>query len=87
MLVLTRKTNESIMITDEIEIMIVEVQGDHVKLGINAPRDISVNRKEVYELIKRENIEAAQSKVIDLDKLGKELLNLRNRKKSDGNQN
>ena len=85
MLVLTRKTNERIMITDEIEIMIVEVQGDHVKLGINAPRDISVNRKEVYELIKRENIEAAQSKVVDLDKLGKELLNLKNRKKSNGN--
>ncbi|MFH0925709.1 MAG: carbon storage regulator CsrA [bacterium] len=74
MLVLTRKTNESIIISDDIEIMVVEVQGDHVKLGINAPRDVSVNRKEVYELIKRENIEASKPKVIDLSELGKELL-------------
>ena len=70
MLVLSRKPNESIIIGDNIEIKIVEVKGDYVKLGITAPKSIPVHRKEVYEAIQRENIEAAQSKVSDIDKLG-----------------
>ncbi len=49
MLVLTRKTNQSIMIGDEIEITILSVSGDKVRIGIDAPRDISVFRREVYE--------------------------------------
>jgi len=59
MLVLTRRTNQSIMIGDDIEITIVEVKGDQVRLGITAPRHISVHRKEIYEQIKQENLQAA----------------------------
>ena len=59
MLVLSRKLEESIMIGDEIEIKVISVQGETVKLGITAPRTIPVHRKEVYEEIERENIRAA----------------------------
>ncbi|QAR32243.1 carbon storage regulator [Geovibrio thiophilus] len=59
MLVLSRKTNESIIIGENIEIRIVEVAGKSVKLGIDAPRDVSVHRKEIFEAIKEENIQAA----------------------------
>lgn len=51
MLVLTRKTNQSIMIGDEIEVSVLSVSGDKVRIGIDAPRDIAVFRKEVYEAI------------------------------------
>ena len=51
MLVLTRKTNQSIMIGDDIEISILSVTGDKVRIGIDAPRDVAVFRKEVYEVI------------------------------------
>ncbi len=51
MLVLTRKENESICIGPDIKIMVVEVRGDKVRLGIEAPRDISVHRQEVYDAI------------------------------------
>jgi len=61
MLVLTRKLNESIIIGDSIELTIVEVKGEQVKIGITAPRNISVHRKEVYEAIQRENIDASRS--------------------------
>jgi carbon storage regulator len=54
MLVLSRQKDESIIIGDDIEITIVDVRGDKVRLGINAPRSISVHRKEVYEAIQRE---------------------------------
>ena len=54
MLVLSRKKNESIMIDDRIVITIVEVRGDKVRLGIEAPRDVSVHRSEVFEAIRRE---------------------------------
>ena len=61
MLVLSRKKNESIRIGDDIEIVVVDIKGDQVKLGIKAPRDISVHRAEVYEEIQRENREAAKN--------------------------
>jgi carbon storage regulator len=59
MLVLSRQRDETIMIGDEIEITVVDIRGDKVRLGINAPTKIAVHRKEVYEAIKRENEQAA----------------------------
>ncbi len=59
MLVLTRKTKQSIKIGDDIEVTIVAIQGDQVKIGISAPQSIEVHRKEVYEAIQLENSEAA----------------------------
>ena len=54
MLVLSRQKDESIMIGDDVEITIVDVRGDKVRLGINAPRSISVHRKEIYLAIQKE---------------------------------
>jgi carbon storage regulator len=53
MLVLTRKKNESIVIRDDIVITVVDVRGDKVRLGIDAPKDVPVHRREVYEAIKK----------------------------------
>lgn len=53
MLVLSRKKNESIVINDNIVVMVVEVRGDKVRLGIEAPKEVTVHRSEVYEAIKR----------------------------------
>ena len=61
MLVLTRHINEKIIIGDSIEITVVDIQGDQVSLGIKAPREIPVHRKEIYEAIQAENRRAAQS--------------------------
>ncbi len=55
MLILTRKVNESIMIGDRIEVSVVDIRGDQVKIGIAAPRDVKVYRQEVYEAIQEEN--------------------------------
>lgn len=60
MLVLSRQRDETIMIGDEIEITVVDIRGDKVRLGISAPTRIAVHRKEVYESIKRENEQAAR---------------------------
>lgn len=59
MLVLTRKRDESIMIGDDVRIVVVDVQGDQVKLGIDAPRQIPVHREEIYREIQEENRRAA----------------------------
>ncbi len=53
MLVLSRKKNESIIIDDRIVITVVEIRGDKVRLGIEAPRDVPIHRSEVYEAIRR----------------------------------
>ena len=53
MLVLSRKKNESIIINDNITIVVVEIRGDKVRLGIEAPKEVPVHRREVYEAIKR----------------------------------
>ncbi len=66
MLVLSRQRDETIMIGDEIEITVVDIRGDKVRLGIQAPRTIQVHRKEVYEAIKAENAEACRVSVDDL---------------------
>ena len=55
MLVLSRKKDEKIVIGDSITLMVIEIRGDKVRLGIEAPRDVTVHREEVYEAIKREN--------------------------------
>ena len=66
MLVLTRQRDQSVMIGDQIEITIVDIRGDKVRLGIAAPRIVTVHRKEIYEEIKRENQAASQIQVGDI---------------------
>jgi carbon storage regulator len=68
MLVLTRKENESIFIGKNIEIKIIKTESGKVKIGIEAPKDVEINRKEVYEKIQNENKEAI-SKVTDFNKM------------------
>src|SRR5881398_2501789 len=71
MLVLSRQRDETIMIGDDIEITIVDIRGDKVRLGITAPATIPVHRKEVYDAIQRENRAAARVKMEDLGSLPK----------------
>lgn len=66
MLVLSRQRDESIMIGDNVQITIVDIRGDKVRLGIVAPNEIAVHRKEVYDAIQRENKRAAQVGAADL---------------------
>ena len=66
MLVLSRQRDQTIMIGDDIEITVVDIRGDKVRLGINAPSEVPVHRKEVYEAIKRENRAAAGVKPEDI---------------------
>lgn len=73
MLVLSRKREECIVIGDDIEITVVEVRGDTVKLGVTAPKSVAVYRKEIYEAIQRENIAAARSAGKDLTSIAKAL--------------
>jgi carbon storage regulator len=72
MLVLTRKPDQSIMVGNEIEITVLEVRGEQVRLGIRAPRNVTVHRKEVFEQIKQENqnaITASTDSLPDLNSL------------------
>lgn len=62
MLVLARRLNESIMIGDDIEVVVIDIKGDQVKLGIRAPKRVAVHRKEIYDEIKKENIAAKDSR-------------------------
>jgi carbon storage regulator len=59
MLVLTRKAGESVVIGDEVVVRVLEVRGDVVRVGIDAPRDVQVHRQEVYEAVREANIAAA----------------------------
>ena len=61
MLALSRKKDEAVIINDDIEITIIEIKGDQVKIGISAPKSVPINRKEVYMQIQNANKEAAQS--------------------------
>jgi len=61
MLILSRKTNEKIMIGDDISISIIEIRGDQVRVGVDAPKAVKVFRQEVFDAIKAENKAAAQS--------------------------
>ena len=71
MLVLSRQRDESIMIGDNIVVTIVDIRGDKVRLGINAPTEIPVHRQEVYEAIQRENVRASRIEPKDTRSLGK----------------
>src|SRR5262245_15111110 len=71
MLVLSRQRDESIIIGDNIVITIVDIRGDKVRLGINAPTEIPVHRQEVYEAIQRENLRAGRLQPKDVRNIGK----------------
>jgi len=70
MLILARKENESIMIGDDIEITILNIKGDHAKIGIKAPINVKVYRKEIFEEIQASNIQASKIKPDDLKNVG-----------------
>lgn len=65
MLVLTRKENESIMIGNDIEVKVLDLKDNQVKLGIVAPRSVAVHRREVYLAIQAENAQAAATESLD----------------------
>lgn len=68
MLILTRKCDESIIIGNNIQIKVLKIQGNQVHIGIDAPKDISVYRLEIYEQIRKENVKAVQT-AFDAEKL------------------
>jgi carbon storage regulator len=69
MLILTRKSGEGIRIGDSIVLRIIEIRGNQVRLGVEAPKNISVHREEIYELIQEQNTLAAQSSPVDPEEL------------------
>ncbi len=66
MLVLTRKVNQAIVIGEGIEVVVLEVRGEQVRIGIRAPRDVTVHRKEIFEQIAEVNRGAADVRIEDL---------------------
>ena len=70
MLALARKINQSIMIGSDIEITLLEIKGDQVKIGINAPKSVPIYRKEIYMQIQEENKKASEGE-IDVEVLNK----------------
>ena len=70
MLVLTRKPDQSIMVGSDIEITVLEVRGEQVRLGIRAPRTVTVHRKEIFEQIRLENQNAISTPLDALNELG-----------------
>ena len=73
MLVLTRKSGESINLGDDITITIVEIKGNSVRLGIKAPADLKIYRKELYEKIKQENLLSSNLFIDEFEKINKVL--------------
>ncbi len=71
MLVLSRHRDQSIIIGDNIVVTVVDIRGDKVRLGIDAPSEIPVHRREVYEAIRRENLRASQLDPKDTKQLGR----------------
>lgn len=68
MLILTRKLGERITIGDDITIDLLEIKGSQVKLGIKAPESVSIHRQEIYERIRRENLESSKVNESDLSR-------------------
>lgn len=66
MLVLSRKKNESIVINNDITVVVVEIRGDKVRLGVEAPKEVPVHRREVYDAIKRSQGEAVGSDDVEV---------------------
>ncbi|NOR41650.1 MAG: carbon storage regulator CsrA [Gammaproteobacteria bacterium] len=60
MLILTRKTGETLMVGDDVTVTVLDVRGNQVRIGINAPREVAVHREEIYERIKQEGVRAAK---------------------------
>ncbi|MCG3197887.1 MAG: carbon storage regulator CsrA [Candidatus Omnitrophica bacterium] len=73
MLVLSRKKDEVIVVGDDIEITVVDIRGDQVKIGVSAPRSVSIHRKEVFDAIRNENREAAKSAAGEVGRLAEAL--------------
>jgi carbon storage regulator len=73
MLVLTRKLGESISIDDDVKIVVLQIKGRQVRLGIEAPRDTKIHREEVYLAIQEQNKAAAESKPAEVKKVAKVL--------------
>ena len=73
MLVLTRKSGEAINVGDEITVTVLEIRGNQVRLGIQAPLDIAIHRKELYEKIKIENLMSSRLSVDDFKKIRERL--------------
>jgi len=69
MLVLTRKKGQALMIGHDIELSIIDIQGDQVRIGINAPKNVAIHRKEIYEEIRKENLSAIAGKNTDIQAL------------------
>ena len=63
MLALTRKKGESLMINNDIEITVLEIRGDQIKIGVSAPKDVPIYRKEIYLQIQEENKQAAGQEI------------------------
>lgn len=61
MLILTRRVGETLMIGDEVTVTVLGVKGNQVRIGVNAPKDVSVHREEIYERIKKEQSESKSS--------------------------
>jgi len=80
MLVLTRKKGQSLMIGHDIEISIIDIQGDQVRIGINAPKSVTIHRKEIYEEIIKENLSAVAGKEANIQVLNEKF------KKKDGTE-
>ena len=66
MLALARKVNQSIVIGNDVEVTILEIKGDQIKIGINAPKNVPIYRKEIYTQIQEENKSAVQEKIRNL---------------------
>ncbi|VAX20770.1 Carbon storage regulator [hydrothermal vent metagenome] len=69
MLVLTRKPGESVTIGDDIKITVIDVKGRQVRIGISAPREMTIHREEIYAKIHEENLKAAFAKAVNMKKL------------------